>query len=179
MSEITLQLPGGGNDTFVGQGSISVVYKLTTDYLVNPGGAVAAAMDQYVARGGQGIGDGLGQNPYLGPIPIHSFELRFDKWEGETGAEWGGLAADATRLEKLQALDHALNSRLISSNNLAIFEHGEYSDGGRYGPLPVVVKDANLAFDAAEGPSTFTSNITLYEAMDAAAAVDTFQRSVR
>lgn len=179
MTEITLQLPGGGDDTFVGQGNIQVGYQLTTDYLVNPGGAVAASMDQFVASGGQGaLGDGLGQNPYLGPVPIHSVEVRFDKWQGETGAEWGGLDADATRLQKLQALDHALNTRLISSRNLAIFEHGEYSENGAYGPLPVVVKDSNLGFAPEDGPSLMQTNLTLLEATDTTKAIDAFRRSL-
>jgi hypothetical protein len=169
---IKLTLPGGGDDTFEAQGNISVVYKLITDYLVNPAGAIASSYNEYVEQGGQGIGDGLGQNVYLGPIPIHQIELRFDKWEGETGAEWGGVAADASRLKKLQKLDYELNTRAIDSARQVKFEHGDYSDGGDFGPLPVVVKDSNLAFDAAEGPTTMTSNLTLLESIDATDSID-------
>jgi len=177
MTEIKLQLPGGGNDTFVGRGNIVVNYQLTNDYLLNPGGAVAASFNAFVKNGGQGKADGYGQNPYLAPIPLHRIEVRFDTWEGDT-AQWGDANSDDSRLVKLQTLDYELNHRLVSSRNLAIFEHGEYSSSGKYNPLPVVVKDSNLTADTTEGPSRGQANITLLEAMDAQESIDAVSRTL-
>jgi hypothetical protein len=124
MSEVDLHLSGGGR-SFCVRGEFSVTYRTTTAGGLSPFSSARRADS----------------------APVHRITLHLGEWSGKSGT-WGDLKETADREEKLQALAHAVRERSITRHRPAFFEHGEYSEEGRYGPLPVVVHDVQLPTEA-------------------------------
>jgi len=153
---------------------VDATMEQTSQYLFNGAEQVGAVYEQYTERGGQsGRGDGLKQNVAVGSgggqhvISVDALQYV------DSEDQWGDSDPSDSAVSKRDELNHALNTTRISSDNPAVLELGEYSDGGRFGPLPVVMQQSTLGVSATdEGPSIVTVNLQMLEAADLSEPVD-------
>lgn len=99
-------------------------------------------------------------------------EIDFKGWTGST-ERWGDTgddsqltAGDATgedAFTQLQVLYRWLSMTEVDSLTPATIEFGEYSSGGLYGPMSVLVEQPTFDFDTNEGASTFDGNLVFVE----------------
>jgi len=81
-----------------------------------------------------------------------------------SGNSWGG--ADPATDDAIQLgneLAQQLRTAGIDSTRPATFEHGEFSSGGRYGPISVAVPEVEIPNDLEQNPSSVECRIDLLE----------------
>lgn len=149
-------------------GNLEITPGIRTGYLIGGrGSTINAIIQSYLgnqANKRRGIFLDLGGG-------AQTVEIKFRGWDG-SGDVWGdtsaGAEADATNegpLSQMAVLIKYLNVAEIDSRNPATLEYGEWSSGGRYEPLDVVVEGPNLTA-AAEDGSWFDGTMTFVSAAD-------------
>lgn len=166
LSGVRLTLPDGR--VYRLTSDVETVMEQTWQWLFNGGQQALALYDQFVAGGGQsGRGDGLKQSTAIGSgAGQHVIKVNGIQYQDSDDA-WGDTSSGDAAITKRDELNQALNTVRISSDNVALLEAGEYSSGGEYDPLPVVVLQSSLGVSATEdGVGIVTVSLELLEAAD-------------
>ena len=173
LTGVRLTLPN--NEEYRIKSHTDVSMEQVWQFLFNGGEQAVALFEQFFAEeGGQsGRGDGLKQSAALGTgAGRHIVTVDAIQYV-ESDDEWGGLdlstASSTTIRDKF---NNALNTTRIASDNPALFETGEYSSGGMFDPLPVVMQQSNIGTAATEdGHTVVTINLQMLEAADVSEAI--------
>jgi len=154
--------------------NVETTMEQTWQWLFNGGEQALALYEQYVdGNGGQsGRADGLKQSAAIGPgsgrhvINVQGIQFR------DSDDTWGDTDPGDRAITKRDELDRALNTVRISSDNVAIYEAGEYSSVGRFDPIPVVVLQSQLGISATDdGTGVVTVSLELLESADISQAI--------
>lgn len=167
LTGMRLTLPDG--QVYRISSDVDATMQQTWQYLFNGGQQALAMFEEYSAGGGQdGRGDGLKQSAALGAgAGRHVITIDAIQYVGSDD-EWGDTDPGDSAVTKRDTLDHALNTVRISSDsgNLATLEVGEYSSGGKFDPLPVVMLETQLGVAATESASFVDVNLQMLEGAD-------------
>jgi hypothetical protein len=116
----------------------------------------------------------------------HTIEISFRSWEG-SDETWGdpsepvGSQANASGEQPIAQVDVLMKYLLtaeIDSRAPATLEYGEYSESGRFSPLPVVLEGPQMT-RAAEDGSWFDGSMTCIAAADIQQVFDAAARRLR
>lgn len=152
-------------------------YVVETDALYDSTGAVAKLSQvvlSYFEDGDVEPGESLRQRlSFDAGMGRHVFTVDFraitnsgERW-GNTGD--GGTRGDATGEDvhaKAAVFDRYLATTTLDSFNPALLEIGEYSEEGRFGPVPVVPRNPNQRFASGESSSTIDGSVDWIETQD-------------
>lgn len=138
--------------------------------------------NNYIDQGGQ---DGRADSNMSGLFAgfgagIHTVRIQFIKNKGD-GETWGG--SDTSEggddiLSILQTLNRAITTKRADSESPAILQVGEYSDSGKYNPIPVAIGETQLPLNPQdiEEVSVFTGSLEFYDSVDLTQAVSSVAR---
>lgn len=177
LPDFKLTLPDGS--VFEASGELSYTFDTESNFLFSGLQNSLALYEQYVSGdGGQpGRSDSIKQGVFLGSgAGVHRIEVSFDQYKGST-EQWGSANQSDSALTKLLVLDRAINKQRIDTDSPATLEIGEYSDAGQYNPLTVVIKQANLAYDARDQSSKFRGSMDFWESTSLEEASQSLQRT--
>ncbi|SIR99662.1 hypothetical protein SAMN05421858_5050 [Haladaptatus litoreus] len=134
--EKNISISTGVRTGFLVGGSGSTLMSVVTSFL-DDGNPLNASGEQ---RSGMFID--LGGGVRMVQIEAHSYEGNANPFGGSGGADpW-------TQADELV---HAIETTQIDSRGTATLEYGEYSSGGKYGPIPVVIEEPTVQLDAERG----------------------------
>lgn len=184
--------PGTPNDPVTGvfefPNEAAYEFAVETSALFDSSG-VAAQLSNVVLdwvqaeSGGESPRSSLSYDAGLGK---HVFTVDFraitdddSRW-GNTGD--GGTKGDATGEDvhaKAAVFDRYLATTTLDSFNPALLSVGEYSEEGRFGPVPVVPRNPNLRFSSSEESSTIDGSVDWIETISADQPLDTRKQEER
>lgn len=173
-------------------GNLTVSPGMRTGYLVDGrGSTVNSVVSSLVEQYGEDLGPSKRRGFYVdlggGAFTI---DIEFTGWEGSIDGDgnylqWGDDAsvgktkASATGQGPLTQMDvfmRYLQTGEFDSRNPATLEYGEYSSGGLYDPLDVVVEGPRTT-KRSQSPDTFDGTITCISAADFAEYFDARNRT--
>lgn len=164
-------------DVFRATKDVQITHETQPLFLLDGQRNLVALFNEFIDQGGQpGRADSNYSAVYAGfGAGVHTIRVQFIQFEGATDT-WGDSSASDSARSKLQELNHTITNERADSEAPAIFEAGEYSDSGKFSPIPVAIGETNLTFSAAEQSSHFDGTVTLYDAVDSGQAVDALTR---
>lgn len=168
-------------------GNLEVTPGLRTGYLVGGRGSTVNSILSSTLGDGSNVRQGFYLDLGGG---AHTVDIQFRGWEGATDqsgtpVQWGNegvddtpTKADATGADPITQIDvlmRYLTRAEIDSRSPATLEYGEYSSGGLYSAMNVVVEGPNFTRSAQDG-SWFDGSLTCIRAADLNDALDAIKQ---
>lgn len=162
LSGFRLTLPAG--DVFRVRKNVETTLDQQTQFLFNGGTQALALYKQFVENGGQqDRADSLKQSATLGAgAGTRTIQVRGTQYVDSQDA-WGSASASDSATTKRDVFDQALATADIDSENPATLELGEFSTGGQFDPLPVVILQSSITTDTTQEASSLGVSLECME----------------
>ena len=153
-------------------------FVVETDALFDSSGVASQLSNvvlEWFREGEPGDGESVRQTlSFDAGLGSHVFTVDFREVTGAADVQWGHTGngnspGDATGEDvhaKAAVFDRYLATTTLDSFNPALLEITEYSEEGRYGPIPVIPRNPNQRFASGEESSTIDGSVDWIEVQD-------------